>query len=128
MGDNHSTFNQQVTRIFAALHRAHPATTNIKISVAHGGVLEGSQEEIETMAALCRGTILWLYQNEIISGEVNANGYMPDAQLTARGYSIARKQDRTNGIYVGAAAERAVDANDARELAIIGERIVSAIL
>jgi len=128
MADNHTIFTQQVTRIIAALHKAHPATAPITISVAHGGVLEGEPEQIEMAASLCAGTIRWLYQNGIIDGAINANGYMPDAQLSARGYGVARQQDRTTGTYLGAAAERAAETNDARELGIVGERILAAIL
>jgi len=94
-------FKIQITRAFAQLYEAHPRTLLMGSDNLWDPPITTADPDYTQKAAISGGTLTWLHRNGIVDGNLTAymNGgvMVAGAQLTARGYRLAQKQEQNAG-------------------------------
>jgi hypothetical protein len=104
-------FDLLLTRAIAKLYASHPATVTLGSYELWEPALTKTTADFEQKVKDADGTLLWLYRNSLVGGELADFGgtvVINQAQLTAHGLRIARKVDaNTGGIALGQVAVEA---------------------
>jgi hypothetical protein len=109
--ENISLFNVQVLRALAHLYKVHPVSTTVE----HSTLLELSENEgggatVELESGAEAGTILWLYNQGFIAGDLLKSeplqgakkAAITNAQLTVTSLQILQAAERNaNGVPLG---------------------------
>jgi hypothetical protein len=127
VADVHAEFDKQVLRVVAALYKSHPRPVDLGWEITLATPPHANDPDFEERAASSDGTLLWLYRNHLVTGNLAQSMHhaILNAQLSPNAYSILRKQDNAiEDSTLGQAAVRAAAEPGSREESVVAELIV----